>query len=584
MESPVRDRIKGLRRVRAGDLIHNVNNWRKHPTAQSDLLKSLLREVGYVDALLAREDENGALVLIDGHLRTEVTPDTEVPVLVLDVDEHEANKILASLDPLAAMAEADQEALNRLLQSVDFDNSLIEDTLRDWGDLQDDDDDSDDSGEADDQTDQLEDHYAVLVNCEGEQDQGAILEELTRHDLDVRAICAGVPKRQQQAEPQEPPNPGAVRIEREVNVKRSPRVVQMEGMYDVEPQEKNKRVWDVELNLDEHDWQIGLIVGPSGSGKSTIISELFGEAVVEDWPWPEDASILDGFPEELGIQEIVGLLSSVGLSSPPSWVKPYHVLSNGERFRCNLARTLAEKPDLAVVDEFTSVVDRQVAQIGSAAVAKTVRRNKRQRFVAVTCHYDVEEWLQPDWKYDLKEGRLVWRWVQRRPDIQLSIRQVDSSQWSVFRHHHYLSGDLHQGAKCFQGDVNGHPAAFVAVLHSPHPAGGWWREHRCVCMPDFQGVGIGNKMSEYVASLFAASGKPYRSTTSHPAMIYYRARSPLWNMIRKPSIADPGTGRNKARENGHIRGYHSATRLTAGFEYVGPRSFEDAAGFGVLES
>src|SRR6185295_19097477 len=102
----------------------------------------------------------------------------------------------------------------------------------------------------------------------------------------------------------------------------------------------------------------------------------------------------------------------------PSWVKPLHVLSNGEQFRANLARTLAESPDIAVVDEFTSVVDRTVAKIGSAAVAKCVRASGR-RFVAVSCHADIEEWLQPDWKYDVPAGKLSWRSLQRRPELQL---------------------------------------------------------------------------------------------------------------------------------------------------------------------
>ena len=106
------------------------------------------------------------------------------------------------------------------------------------------------------------------------------------------------------------------------------------------------------------------------------------------------------------IKDITGILTAVGFSSPPSWIKPYRVLSNGERFRCDLARAILEGGELVVFDEFTSVVDRTVARIGSAAVAKAVRRTGPPRFVAISCHYDIARWLQPDWVLDM-QGRTL---------------------------------------------------------------------------------------------------------------------------------------------------------------------------------
>jgi energy-coupling factor transporter ATP-binding protein EcfA2 len=219
----------------------------------------------------------------------------------------------------------------------------------------------------------------------------------------------------------------------------------------------------------------------------------------------------------MGITEITGLLSSVGFSSPPAWIRPFSALSNGEQFLANLARTLAEIPDLAVVDEFTSVVDRTVAQIGSAAVAKTVRRRK-QKFVAVSCHYDILPWLQPDWVLDMATGKLS-RERLRRPEIQLEIIRCHSSAWKIFQRHHYLNTQLHPASQCFTALIHSRPAAFVAALPFPHPTRPGWREHRCVCLPDFQGLGIGNALSEFVASLYATPRRPYRSVTSHPAMM-----------------------------------------------------------------
>src|SRR3990170_377844 len=121
----IRDRIKELRRVRAADLRPNPRNWRTHPAAQQDALRGLLAEVGYADALLVRELADGTLMLVDGHLRAETTPDALVPVLVLDVDEAEADKILLTLDPLAGMATASEENLRELLAEVQTESAAV---------------------------------------------------------------------------------------------------------------------------------------------------------------------------------------------------------------------------------------------------------------------------------------------------------------------------------------------------------------------------------------------------------------------------------------------------------------------------
>jgi hypothetical protein len=122
----IRERIKELRRVKAKDLVPNRKNWRVHPKAQAIALRGLLAEVGYADALLARELPNGKLQLIDGHLRASTTPGAMVPVLILDVSEDEADKILLTLDPLTSMAESDSERLQALLNDVRTDSKAVE--------------------------------------------------------------------------------------------------------------------------------------------------------------------------------------------------------------------------------------------------------------------------------------------------------------------------------------------------------------------------------------------------------------------------------------------------------------------------
>lgn len=125
----IRDRITGLRRVRAGDLLPNPRNWRTHPKHQSDALRGLLDEIGWADALIARELDDGRLELIDGHLRAGMDADAQVPVLVLDVTQAEADKVLATLDPLAALAGMNGEALTDLEARVTTENEAVRSLL-----------------------------------------------------------------------------------------------------------------------------------------------------------------------------------------------------------------------------------------------------------------------------------------------------------------------------------------------------------------------------------------------------------------------------------------------------------------------
>src|SRR6516164_6029185 len=127
----IRDRIVELRRVPAGELLPHPKNWRSHPLAQQDALRGLLAELGYCDAAIARALPDGRLQLIDGHLRCETTPHMEVPVLVLDVTEDEANKLLLTLDPLASLAQADCDALRALLATVETDSVAVQTMLAD---------------------------------------------------------------------------------------------------------------------------------------------------------------------------------------------------------------------------------------------------------------------------------------------------------------------------------------------------------------------------------------------------------------------------------------------------------------------
>ena len=128
MNAAYRDRTVDIRRVRAGDLLPDERNWRKHPAHQRKALRAVLDRIGIADVVIAREADDG-LRLIDGHLRADLNPDQEMPVLVVDLDEEEAGIMLATLDPLAGMAQADNEALEALVAHVDSDDAMLRNLL-----------------------------------------------------------------------------------------------------------------------------------------------------------------------------------------------------------------------------------------------------------------------------------------------------------------------------------------------------------------------------------------------------------------------------------------------------------------------
>lgn len=317
-------------------------------------------------------------------------------------------------------------------------------------------------------------------------------------------------------------------IVNESAVVRSPRVMQVEGMFDVPVSEKNRLEWDVDLPVEDQDWSIGLIVGPSGAGKSSIARNLFGDHMVDGFEWPRDRSVLDAFPSSMSVKDVVGLLTAVGFGSPPAWMRPFGTLSNGEQFRVTVARALAESSELAVIDEFTSVVDRQVAKVASHAVAKAVRRSGR-RLVAVSCHYDIVDWLQPDWVYLPHERSFQWRSVQPRPGLDLAIHPIDRSVWPLFARHHYLSHTLSPSAQCFGGFIGDELVAFVSHIHFPHPRTRNIRHgHRHVVLPDWQGLGIVGHMLDWLGLHLWERGYRLRHAVAHPGMIAYMQRSPRW--------------------------------------------------------
>ena len=289
-------------------------------------------------------------------------------------------------------------------------------------------------------------------------------------------------------------------------------------------QNKEETEVEVSFNLSEakdFDWNIGVIYGSSGSGKTTILKRM-GELsksnfdcekpLISNFNWlePKDAALL---------------LTSMGLSSVPTWLRPFHLLSNGEQYRAELAYKVGKAKDneVILVDEYTSVVDRDVAKAMSFALQKYIRKTNK-RIILASCHYDIMEWLMPDWTCSPQKGGVLERgeWLrQGRPKIELQVSRVESDTWNFFKKHHYLTEKVNKSCKFFLFEWNDKPVGICAVINQPRKGcSNGFAMSRTVVLPDFQGVGIGSKISDFCASMFLAIGGRVYSKTIHNQTIW----------------------------------------------------------------
>jgi ABC-type lipoprotein export system ATPase subunit/GNAT superfamily N-acetyltransferase len=342
--------------------------------------------------------------------------------------------------------------------------------------------------------------------------------------------------------------------------KKSFRVASIVGKFDLQSDAIEERfVGNIDIN---ENWQIGLIVGKSGTGKTTIAKQLFENAYITSFEYDGEC-VLDDMPKDKSVDDITKAFNSVGFSSPPSWLKPYSVLSNGEKMRCDLARAILSDTDLFVFDEFTSVVDRQVAQIGSFAMQKAIRKTQK-KFIAVTCHFDVEDWLLPDWVFntDTMTFQSFEGQKKNRPEIKFEIYQsADKGIWKMFAKYHYLSHSHNNAANVYVALVNDQIAGFISVLHFPHPkVKNMKKVHRLVILPDYQGIGIGGVLLNHIGDVYTKTKQRFNITTSAPSLIYSLKKSNKWITTR--------LSRTKAQSTSSTVGnmQTSVNRITASFE------------------
>lgn len=321
---------------------------------------------------------------------------------------------------------------------------------------------------------------------------------------------------------------------------------------------------------------IVLIVGTSGSGKSTILRSLgqvkqpllsINTTVIENFTTPEKG-------EEL--------LLACGLRSIPTWFRSPATLSNGEYHRFEMALSLDQ--GISVVDEFTSVVDRDTAKSLAYSIRKYYdsQTGERSPLYIASCHRDIVEWLNPDYVYDtdlcvLENRRSLLR-LGTRPKITLTIKSTGVDYWRYFGKYHYLDTAISKSAHYYVLLLGDKPIGFHAAIHSTNrDIHSYWRGHRTVILPEFQGLGIGTAFSDAIAEIYVSRGLRYFSKTAHPSFGEHREKSPLWRPTSMNKKSRAGSYLNKDGTARKMPGYGGTTtvrdayRVCYSHEYIGKK-------------
>jgi len=345
---------------------------------------------------------------------------------------------------------------------------------------------------------------------------------------------------------------------------------------------------DAEIPIDDNGWSLGVIVGPSGSGKTSMGGQLWGGEAFADFDnWPGDRPIVDAIAPGGDFNEVTAALAAVGLGTVPVWLRPFPVLSNGEKFRANLARVICDAPRRVVIDEFSSVVDRQIARFGALAFSKAWKRLAKDggnQCVLLSCHYDIIDWLEPDWVFDTATGKYAGRGLWRRPKFEVEIWETDWRYWPLFEPHHYLKVPKMIAATNYVGVVDGEPVVHMA--QGTRPGLREARGCRLVVMPEWQGSGVGLRFLNAICQMWLDGENRFRKSmptlfhTSHPGLCAALRRMPQWVQVSAHLY-----GGNKARSEASMKksrssgkstynvgvGYGGHFRAVQGFRYIGSR-------------
>jgi len=343
-------------------------------------------------------------------------------------------------------------------------------------------------------------------------------------------------------------------------------------------QDKEETCVKIPINFSEcktFDWNIGVIYGGSGTGKTTLLKQ-FGNLIDDNF---DDKKALISNFDWLSPKDASSLLSSMGLSSVPTWLRPFALLSNGEQYRARLAYKVgkARENEVILIDEFTSVVDRDVAKAMSNAIQKYIRRENK-KIILASCHFDIMEWLLPDWTYSPLKGRVERHDYRRqsRPQIKLSIFRCRYETWNIFKQHHYLSEELNAAAKCFCFTLNDKPVGFIAIL--PMPSGtvkDAFRVSRLVILPDYQGLSIGIKILNIFGALYKSIEKHLYIKTSNPSLFNgMKNNINTWKLMKENNdVSQIKKSNDRLLEQGKDNGLKLVKEsITKSYKYIGEKS------------
>jgi ABC-type lipoprotein export system ATPase subunit/GNAT superfamily N-acetyltransferase len=335
--------------------------------------------------------------------------------------------------------------------------------------------------------------------------------------------------------------------------------------FDIQNKDESNVIVEANLENLPKQWNIGVVYGGSGTGKTTILKNYFKKEMDKSY-FDNSKSLISNF-DWLEPKDATFLLSAMGLSSVPTWLRPFNTLSNGEQYRANLAYIVgsAKENEVILIDEYTSVVDRDVAKAMSNALQKYIRRTNK-KIVLASCHFDIMEWLQPDWIYSPSKGRLEIAPSLRQPQIELQIVRCRYETWKLFKQHHYLTEDLNKAATNYLVLWNEQPIAFIGVL--PFPGVGdekTRRISRIVVLPDFQGLGLGKSILNYISSLYAKDESTMYIRTMSPALGLALAKDKNW-IATSSNLKIPGQDSS---------GRKMIERPSYSYKYIGKKSNDD---------
>lgn len=343
--------------------------------------------------------------------------------------------------------------------------------------------------------------------------------------------------------------------------------------FDIQNKEESNVIVEANLEHLPKEWNIGVVYGGSGTGKTTILKNYFKKEMDKSY-FDNSKSLISNF-DWLEPKDATFLLSAMGLSSVPTWLRPFNTLSNGEQYRANLAYIVgsAKNDEVILIDEYTSVVDRDVAKAMSNALQKYIRRTNK-KIVLASCHFDIMEWLQPDWIYSPSKGRLEIASQLRQPKIELQIFRCRYETWNLFKHHHYLTEDLNKAANTYVITLNDKPVAFLGILPFPHGhIKNGFRISRIVVLPDFQGLGLGSKLCDYISSLYAKENRTMYIKTSNPALWKYFDKSINWKFSGETNLIDLNSEKIEKNKLANDMGFRNA--ITKSYKWIGFKNNDD---------